>query len=421
MLRGEIEHDNSITSLVGNELEGYTKWEGCILGGDGYIYAIPYNDSHIIKFDTLDKSSIAVGEDLGSDRSKWKGGILANNNCIYCVPYCSPYILKYDIVSEQCTILNVVLPESGQYKWSSGALAPDGNIYFMPFFGACYILKLNPSNDSVCSVGIDLGAGGFKYIGTVVGGDGCVYGIPSQTNRIVKFDPRDQSTTFVGEIAEGFFKCGNGALARDGCIYAANASGHVLQIDIMNNNYSFVGNKIQSNHRYEGWRAATLGIDGYVYWPPCNANYTLKFDTVKKKTSMVGSDFGNGGMKWSDGVLAPDGAIYCIPTSAARVLEIDPMKELIRTIRASMDLHPEKMGLLFQKDSDGETQYDRAITKYGFQKTFEVIDKSITMHALCSINDLDEYSLVASCGGAISIIFAFMVRNPPILDFEYNT
>ena len=48
------------------------------------------------------------------------------------------------------TLDDVELPETGRYLWESGALATDNNIYYMP-------ARLNPDNDSLSSVGDDLG------------------------------------------------------------------------------------------------------------------------------------------------------------------------------------------------------------------------------------------------------------------------
>ena len=39
-----------------------------------------------------------------------------------------------------------------------------------------------------------------KYRGTVVGIDGCVYGIPGNSKRIVKCDPINDSTSSIGEV-----------------------------------------------------------------------------------------------------------------------------------------------------------------------------------------------------------------------------
>ena len=44
-------------------------------------------------------------------------------------------------------------------------------------------------NDAMTSVGDDRGGGNDKYCGTVVGIDGCVYGIPFDSELIIKYDP----------------------------------------------------------------------------------------------------------------------------------------------------------------------------------------------------------------------------------------
>ena len=50
------------------------------------------------------------------------------------------------------------------------------SIYYMPYC-ARQIIRLNPDNDTLSSVGDDLGQEGDMYSGTVVGNDDCVYGI----------------------------------------------------------------------------------------------------------------------------------------------------------------------------------------------------------------------------------------------------
>ena len=59
--------------------------------------------------------------------------MLADNGCIYCAPLRAKRILKIDTVNGNVTTLDAVLPAWGVMKWASGALALDGNIYFIPF------------------------------------------------------------------------------------------------------------------------------------------------------------------------------------------------------------------------------------------------------------------------------------------------
>ena len=94
----------------------------------------------------------------------------------------------------------------------------------MPYFSR-RIMKLNPDNDSLSNVGDDPGQGGYKYSGTVVGNDDCLYSIvPDEATRIAKFDPANPDTTCtaVGDEAGEWFVCNNGVLGGDGDVYAAN-------------------------------------------------------------------------------------------------------------------------------------------------------------------------------------------------------
>ena len=189
----------------------------------------------------------------------------------------------------------------------------------------------------VC-VGDELGVSDdyFKYRGTVVGIDGCVYRIPLEAEHIPKYDPINDVTSFVGgdygEKYGEYLYCTGGALGRDGCIYAVTIYGKVLKIDTVNNSYDFVGNSIQfeQHSSYESWGDAVLGIDGCIYWPPHKTEHTVKYDppTDQITLQLVGGDFGEMGYAWYDsGALATDGVIYCFPSDANRVLAIEPIRE----------------------------------------------------------------------------------------------
>ena len=166
-------------------------------------------------------------------------GAITDSGIIYCPPYDIRGILKIDTNTDNVTELDGnLLPERGGWMWRSCAAALDGCIYFMPY-NASRIMKLDPNdNDAMSSVGDDLGYYDNKYIETVVGIDGCVYGIPKTTS-IVKYDPINIITSFIGEEADYFWCTGNGALGRDGCIYALAEGFQILKIDTANNSHFF--------------------------------------------------------------------------------------------------------------------------------------------------------------------------------------
>ncbi|GAH13819.1 unnamed protein product, partial [marine sediment metagenome] len=190
-----------------------SKWSDFVDGGDGFFYGIPCCARRVVKFNPLNKSLTEIGPDFGDDIGKWQCGVLANNGRIYCAPYRADHILKINTIDGTVeTLDDVEIPEAGHFLWVSGALAADNFIYYMPY-NARRIMRLNPDNDSLSSVGDNLGDEYCKYSGTVVGKDDRVYGIPRLATCIIKFDPTNPDmTSTVGEEVEKGFDCGNGVL-----------------------------------------------------------------------------------------------------------------------------------------------------------------------------------------------------------------
>jgi hypothetical protein len=356
--------------------------------------------------------------------------VRANNAKIYCAPYDADHILKIDPIQGTVeTLDDIELPETGDCwwasggdgLWASGALASDNHIYYMPAH-ARRIMRLNPNNDTLSSVGDDLGRDEYKYSGTVVGNDDHVYGIPClDAKRIIKFDPANPGTTStVGEEAEKGFKCNNGVLGCDGYIYAGNGAGQVLQIDTVNNNYIWIGDPIYSGGYGVGWGDPIIGADKCIYWPPRNANRVLKFDPeTQQLPSLVGDDLGEGRFKWQGGALASDGAIYCIPNNAKQILAIDPFKEFSTTLQTNMPLYPDELGRLFLKDEEeewDETFFESSLRKFGGEKVFQLIEECLPLDAewagAHNHGNLPPFMVAASCENcAASVVYYLLRRN----------
>ena len=427
LLYNQFDMVSAISTLIGEELEGRDKWEGNVAGVNGSIYGIPFRARRVAKLNPLDKSIAEIGPAFG-EGIKWHGGAMTDSGVIYCPPYDNvPYsehygILKIDTNTDNVTDLDVnLLPEEGDHNmWASCAAALDGCIYFMPA-NANRIMKLDPNNgDAMSSVGDDLGDGRHKYVGTVVGIDGCVYGIPEYSKRIVKYDPINDITSYAGEEANKEFHCsGNGVLARDGCIYATFGAGRVLKIDTTNNSHCSVGNTVQSDPDGFGWGDAILGIDGCIYWPPTSATYILKYDPHSNLTSLVGDDLGDDMDKWSGGCAAPDGVIYCLPDNANRILAIDPLKECILFFQNTMEQFPEELGCLFQPSDDipDDTNFDRAVTKFGLNKALEVLDECIPpADQVCAESCVYPFMIAASYESSnLSVIFHLLRQVPSLV------
>jgi hypothetical protein len=68
------------------------------------------------------------------------------------------------------------------------------------------------------------------------------------------------------------------------------------------------------------------------------ASRTLKFDPETQSISLVGDDFGGLKLKWPNGAVASDGAIYtyCLPVYMKYVLRIDPYLEFATKMKADI-------------------------------------------------------------------------------------
>ncbi|KAL1507497.1 hypothetical protein AB1Y20_008333 [Prymnesium parvum] len=127
-------------------------------------------------------------------------------------------------------------------------------------------------------IGTNLGEGGGKWSGGVLGPDGKVYCVPCDARRVLRIDPATGATDLIG-----------------------------------------------SDHGEGGkWGGGVLGPDGKVYCVPRNARRVLRIDPATGATDLIGTDHGEGGGKWNGGVLGPDGKVYCVPCNARRVLRIEP-------------------------------------------------------------------------------------------------
>ena len=406
-----------------SEIEGEELHLETVPGKNGYLYCIPFHARKVAKFNPVDKSMTDIGPDFGDDYINWWGrGAITDSSAIYCPPVIFDRgILKIDTNTDTVTELDAnLLPE--HCKRESCAVALDGCNYFMPHDTRCIMTKLDPNNnDSMSSVGDDLGEDGpNKYSGTVIGIDGCVYGIPNYSKRIVKYDPINDTTSFVGEAVNRGYMCnGSGALGRDGCIYAFNQFGRVLKINTTNNYHSFVGNWVESNHDQRGWTDAILGIDGCIYSPPYNAHRILKYDPHSDQTSLVGgADFRSYSyFKWYGGSLASDGVIYCFPRYARRILSIDPWKEYTLSLESNMVQHPEQLGCLFQPS------FDRAVTKFGYKKVMGVLEACMPpADRLCAVSNFHPFMIAASYKKSdMSVIYQLFRKSPYLVDCIGNT
>ena len=141
---------SAISTLVGEELEGYGKWKelwpglrlrlwhsfrcssSCERRG-GCIYAATF-DGRVLKINTTNNSHCIIGNTVESnynDGSCWGNGILGIDGCIYWPPADGAQILKYDPHLNLTSLVGGDLGRGGG-KWRGGCTTSDGVIHFPP-------------------------------------------------------------------------------------------------------------------------------------------------------------------------------------------------------------------------------------------------------------------------------------------------
>jgi hypothetical protein len=165
--------------------------------------------------------------------------------------------------------------------------------------------------------------GSFYEIGSVLGPNGKVYGIPYSNAgpaQLMELDPVTGSTVLFGPSFPAF-SFTSGVLAPNGMIYTVPYTNTAIyEIDPTKRTATAVTGVLVG-----GYSNGSLAPNGKIYMFPYDAPNTnvLEFDPNTKQMTSIGNNFAGGlANKYEDGVMAPNGKIYTIPRDATNVAEI---------------------------------------------------------------------------------------------------
>ncbi len=322
-------------------LGGGNKWYGGVLAPNGKIYCVPGGATSVLIIDpqtnSADTSTIS-GLPGTSTPPNWLGGVLAPNGKIYCIPWDASSVLIIDPAKNEAdttTMSDESLTASR--KWHGGVLARNGKIYGIPY-DSDTVLVINPATDKFTTIQIpDPGPPGprpgdeSKWYGGVLAPNGKIYCIPWKADYVMIIDPEsdtmDPDAISFSAVAD--LKWAGGVLAPSGKIYCIPQEPlRVLIIDPAENTVELVESLPDEEDK---WAGGVLGPDGKIYGIPRNYERVLVIDPAVNKADPDGISLPPGPPvdpsdpdKWTGGVLAPNGKIYCIPNAADSVLIIDP-------------------------------------------------------------------------------------------------
>ena len=176
-------------------------------------------------------------------------------------------------------------------------------------------------------VGDKIEGGQYKYSDFVwSNADKHIYGIPLDARRVLKFNPNDNSHTFIGPVLRWGWKYQYGTYDGLGCIYClpvCTNERNVLKIDTKNSTVTEL-DIVLPQQGPSLWSKGVLALDGNNYFMPRRARRMLKLDPRTDTVESVGDDIKGGPCKYLEGVLGIDGCIYGMPWGSKRILKYDP-------------------------------------------------------------------------------------------------
>ena len=98
--------------------------------------------------------------------------------------------------------------------------------------------------------------------------------------------------------------------------------GQILNVDMAHYDWKIIGRKIYKKYG-RGWGRPVIGADKCIYFLPCDHDRILQFNPSTQNISLIGESYGEKKWKWRVAVLASDGFIYCLPSYAHDILQID--------------------------------------------------------------------------------------------------
>ena len=168
---------------------------------------------------------------------------------------------------------------------------------------------------------------------------------------------------------------------------------------------TLVGVKLEQNEGDEKWKGTLAAPNGSIYGIPFDARRVMKLDPVDKSITHIGPDLGDE-LKWCDGAITDSGVIYCVPIDDRGILKME--KNMVK--------HPEQLGCIFRPSDDilTETNFDRAVTKFGYKKVLKELKSCIPpADEVCAISNHYPFVLAASYRNSdISVIYQLLRLAP---------
>lgn len=287
---------------------------GFTMANNGKLYAGAYSGDECLEFDPETGAFAQFGTVTGSTGIyKFQAGMLAPNGCIYYIPYYTGgvTILKIDPTTPSLSEFGTFA--SASYKWGNPVIAPNGNIYAAPYnnVDVLKVLKVDTSIDTALEIGASIKTQGSQWTSGALAPNGKIYFPPFCGDVMLVLDTSDDSMVLVSGFPVDDSKWATSTLALDGFIYAMPAGAgtdKILKIDPSDNSWEYAATITDTTYQ------AHLLPDGCIYCDGVMSGDYWSFDP--SDLSIVNGEVTSlNGMGFSQHVtIAEDGCLYTLST-----------------------------------------------------------------------------------------------------------
>ena len=264
---------------------GIYKYNQAVLGADGAIYFVPFSARRVLRLDPKTHEMKFIGSDYGSRFGKWGRGVLMSDGCVVAPPSSATKVLCIDTRAQSTSLIGSDYAREGFAKWSNAVLSPDGLVYCLPM-DARQFLCIDAGSKATSLVGDDLGITAGKYISAaVVRGRLCC--TPCNARRALIFDPADGSCRFIGKELFGREMYIGSIIGIDSCVYGIPLSARqVIRIDPEAETVQPFG----PDGLTGGFDGVLVPESGFIYAAPANGSRMLRIDTRSATPPRGGTD-----------------------------------------------------------------------------------------------------------------------------------
>eukprot|EP00400_MALV-I_sp_L67-5_P000095 gene95-947_t len=341
--------------------EGYDElYLGIIFAPNGKMYSPPAGAHRVIEIDPVKGTSRCIGP-IFPGPSSFRCIGLADNGKLYCAPHNrETRVLEIDPATAGVKLIGEPMGEGYlclQLSKVNGCFyAPPGgtmfdNIWWQTNQGKPRVLKIDPSDNSVKLIGLDLGEN--KYASICEGGNGKLYCAPGDATHVLEIDPVSDLVRFIGpDLGPGVAKFVTACMSSvTGSIFAAPWKGkYIMEICCWmgNNNNRNSNSRNDVEIRYIGNCSDVVVDKRDVMNEPHEPNQDVYlYSGICEGTNKL---------------------IYAFPYSAMNICEIQPDTGITRDISLASVLEPSRSrffefckpladGAIFSARSEDDVQF----------------------------------------------------------------